>query len=497
MSGHKQGEKLYMTATEYRESFGGYNKKSEQEKHKLSFDSCNIGLTRITDGNFVCAPDGTVFDILNIIPYLQKYNVHPVTGTPLSVKDLIKLTFHKNKSGNYECPITHNEFTDNSHIVAIKTTGNVYSYEAIEEMNLKLGEFKDFLTETPFHRGDIITIQDPTDKKRYQKNLAEFHHIQEGSKSKEVDKQTNSMHGINMSSETERIMKKVNMSDKKEILYSSGSAGPATKSASLTSSSMVIKTKDQQVDKTDQIRQDAVYSWIKKKNKVGLVTLHTSHGDLGFELFCGAAPKTCQNFLTLCEKGYYDGTIFHRLIPKFMIQGGDPTGTGKGGQSIWDKPFEDEFSKHLHDSDGILSMANSGKNTNKSQFFILFGPAKHLDRKHTVFGKIITGIENLKKIETVPTDQEDKPRVPVTLHATTVVSNPYIEASQVELKRETAPTTKREYGNWYSDPAPKKDVNSDTVGKYLNFSTVDKRKSDDDFGKDKKKTRTNFDFSNW
>ncbi|KAL0142949.1 cyclophilin-like domain-containing protein [Mucor lusitanicus] len=118
------------------------------------------------------------------------------------------------------------------------------------------------------------------------------------------------------------------------------------------------------------------------------VTLHTDLGDLKVEIFCESVPKTAENFLALCASGYYDNNTFHRNIPGFMIQTGDPTGTGKGGNSIWGRKFNDEIRSTLkHNARGILSMANSGPNTNGSQFFITYAKHPHLDTKYTVFGK--------------------------------------------------------------------------------------------------------------
>ncbi|KAF3494445.1 hypothetical protein DY000_02058417 [Brassica cretica] len=123
------------------------------------------------------------------------------------------------------------------------------------------------------------------------------------------------------------------------------------------------------------------------------VTLHTNLGDIKCEIFCDEVPKGAENFLALCASGYYDGTIFHRNIKGFMIQGGDPTGTGKGGTSIWAKKFNDEIRDSLkHNARGMLSMANSGPNTNGSQFFITYAKQPHLNGLYTIFGKVIHGI---------------------------------------------------------------------------------------------------------
>ena len=130
------------------------------------------------------------------------------------------------------------------------------------------------------------------------------------------------------------------------------------------------------------------------------VTLHTNLGDVKIELFVEQAPTACANFLALLASGAYDGTKFHRNIPGFMIQGGDPTGTGKGGDSIWGGAFGDEFHPSIEHSDrGMVSMANKGPNTNKSQFFITYAEALHLDNVYTCFGKVIQGFDVLDKME--------------------------------------------------------------------------------------------------
>jgi peptidyl-prolyl cis-trans isomerase B (cyclophilin B) len=141
-------------------------------------------------------------------------------------------------------------------------------------------------------------------------------------------------------------------------------------------------------------------------------TLHTNHGPIEIELFDDDAPKTVDNFLKLARDGFYDGVSFHRVIPDFMIQGGDPTGSGMGGPGY---TFEDEFNDHKVVR-GALAMANAGPNTNGSQFFVVTAEATPwLDGKHTVFGQVTQGMDVVDKISSLDTDSNDKPREPVVI----------------------------------------------------------------------------------
>lgn len=144
--------------------------------------------------------------------------------------------------------------------------------------------------------------------------------------------------------------------------------------------------------------------------KLPSVVVDTNMGQFTVELYWHHAPKACRNFLELANRGYYNGLTFHRIIQNFMIQGGDPTGTGRGGKSIYGDKFEDEITKQLkHTGAGILSMANSGPNTNGSQFFITLAPTPWLDGKHTIFGRINTGMEVVLRLGAVPCDGNDVP----------------------------------------------------------------------------------------
>lgn len=173
-------------------------------------------------------------------------------------------------------------------------------------------------------------------------------------------------------------------------------------------------------------------------------TITTNHGAIRVQLFPEQAPKTVENFVALAKQGYYDGVSFHRVIPDFMIQGGDPTGTGAGGESSFGAPFEDEFSPEAFNINGALSMANAGPNTNGSQFFIVTnehvddgmlgqmedagypaeiieeyknGGTPWLDFRHTVFGQVIAGMEVVKEISEVARDTSDKPNEDVVMES--------------------------------------------------------------------------------
>lgn len=158
------------------------------------------------------------------------------------------------------------------------------------------------------------------------------------------------------------------------------------------------------------------YTYTKEENKMtnqNVVIIETNQGEIEVTLKPHIAPKTVENFVKLAQKGYYNGVIFHRVIPGFMIQGGDPTGTGRGGQSIWGSTFEDEVSVDVRfDKKGLLAMANAGPGTNGSQFFITTATTPWLNMKHTIFGEVTKGYDVVQKIETTKTGQGDRPVEP-------------------------------------------------------------------------------------
>ncbi|AMB95612.1 peptidylprolyl isomerase [Aerococcus urinae] len=185
------------------------------------------------------------------------------------------------------------------------------------------------------------------------------------------------------------------------------------------------------------------YLQLESNDQNPTATIKTTLGDITLILYPQVAPKTVKNFIELSQSGYYDGVIFHRVIPNFMIQGGDPTGTGRGGESIYGSAFEDEFSNQVFNFNGALSMANAGPNTNGSQFFIVSaqevpqamldqmkalswpeevienyaqkGGTPWLDHKHTVFGQVVDGMDVVYQIEAVERDSHDKPLEDVSI----------------------------------------------------------------------------------
>lgn len=198
-----------------------------------------------------------------------------------------------------------------------------------------------------------------------------------------------------------------------------------------------------------ELKGDGKMSQFPQLNEVNeknpLVTVHTNLGDFTLELFPEVAPKTVENFVTHAKNGYYNGVIFHRVIEDFMIQGGDPTGTGMGGESIFGRTFEDEFSREAFNLYGTLSMANAGPNTNGSQFFIVtakqvpaqmlkqlkdggwpeeiveeyakVGGTPWLDHRHTVFGRVVEGMDVVLKIEGVERNAQDRPLEDVVIES--------------------------------------------------------------------------------
>lgn len=177
--------------------------------------------------------------------------------------------------------------------------------------------------------------------------------------------------------------------------------------------------------------------YIQEPPTNGKVLLKTTAGDIDIELWSKEAPKACRNFIQLCLEEYYDNTIFHRVVPGFIVQGGDPTGTGTGGESIYGAPFKDEFHSRLRFiRRGLVAMANAGPHDNGSQFFFTLGRADELNNKHTIFGKI-TGdtIYNMLRLTEVDIDDDERPRNPHKIKSCEVLFNPFDDIIPREIKK--------------------------------------------------------------
>jgi peptidyl-prolyl cis-trans isomerase-like 2 len=337
-------------------------------------------------------------------------------------------------------PVTNKVFNNSSHIVAIRTSGNVYSYSAIEELNLKPKNFVDLIDGTKFTRDDIIILQDPQNLEIMAKrDISQFQYLQQmRDHSKETRKQETKCRHTTAS---ENVMKEIERTKQaqellgirpkltSEILHPTlitieqdvarfQSLSPLTQdvtpgqistigktSSSLTSSIIGQHTMNNERVATAEEIREARWKILRKLKQKSLIQLQTTHGNLNLEIHTDIAPRTSWNFVTLCKNGFYQNTIFHRLVPNFMIQGGDPTGTGSGGASSFGnngEAFADEFDNRLiHDKRGILSMANAGANTNTSQFFITFAAASHLNFRHPIFGRVVGGLNTLDRMEQV------------------------------------------------------------------------------------------------
>lgn len=488
----KNTDKLYITHSEwsssdaYSASVGSgagsrSNGASNSSFKRLPFNFCAASLQPFK--NPVCTPDGTIFDVEVISAWFEKHgHTNPVTGKPLAPKDLIALKFARNSDsseaagdeGEMIDPVSFKVFTDNTHIVAIRhgTYANVFAWDTVERMNIKPKMWRDLVDDEEFGRADIITLQDP--QNAASRDMSQFKFLKDGENpvlTKEQQEERQPGNNVNVDAlgrigdkvlkakeAVDRARKQreaggdVNRSskaltsgkmgppgsrvpaiqerklDQKAATYTTGRAA-----ASFTSTSLTPDTSGERAVLTDE-------EWMLKPKRVkikGYARMETNLGDLTLELQTETAPKAVWNFVKLAKKGYYRGVAFHRNIKNFMIQGGDPTGTGRGGTSIWGKNFEDEFDGPLtHDTRGLMSMANKGKNTNSSQFFIIYRPAKHLDNKHTIFAKVVGGLDVLTKLEAVPTDGSDRPLNKIVIKDVVVFLDPFEEFLKEKAKKE-------------------------------------------------------------
>jgi peptidyl-prolyl cis-trans isomerase-like protein 2 len=452
---------------------------------RLPFNFCAASLQPFL--NPVCTPEGTIFDVEVISEWLAKHGTNPVTGKPLKDKELIKLNFAHNSDnggdhngkGDMVDPVTFKVFTDNTHIVAIRhgSEANVFAWETIERLNVKAKMWKDLVDDREFGRSDIITLQDPQNIES--RDLSKFKFIKEGetvlTKEQQEERQKGSVNIDALGRVGDKVLRakeavekarrereaggdvnrskalsktgsqnsapKPSLIQEKKLAYNAAQYTTGRAAASFTSTGLTPETSGERA-----LLSDEEYMLRPKRVKIkGYARIETSLGALNIELQTETAPRAVWNFVQLAKKGYYNGVAFHRNIRNFMIQGGDPTGTGKGGTSIWGKNFNDEFDGPLtHDARGIMSMANKGKNTNSSQFFITYRQAKHLDRKHTIFGRVVGGLDVLQKLENVPVDSSNRPLDDIIMDKVVVFVDPFEEFQKQKQEKDTAEKEKEE-----------------------------------------------------
>ena len=338
----------------------------------------------------------------HIIPYLQLHHKNPITSAPLHLRDLIRLHFHTDPSdpAQYICPVSHKPFSPlHTHIVAIATTGNVYAADVVDELCVKAGVLEDLVTGEKFRKEDIITLQDPHNLKTSS--------VQRRVEDEAVEQKQTSGSTVAAATSPAALSRAAASSSSPAssfpaapfVARSLHSSHHAT--ASFTSTALTPVTANTRTALTDAEKREQQYAAIRKQKTIkAYARLVTNHGHINLILYASQTPHTTHNFLTLATRHYYDRTASHRLVAGFMVQFGDPTGTGRGGEGAFERKFDDEIVASLkHDDRGVLSMANSGANTNGSQFFITFAACPHLDGKHTVFGHVVGGMQALDAIE--------------------------------------------------------------------------------------------------
>ncbi|EKM83588.1 hypothetical protein AGABI1DRAFT_50865 [Agaricus bisporus var. burnettii JB137-S8] len=474
--GHGNSNKLYITHEEHTGKFGshsssvGYKLKQEGPPAGAStpFDCCALSFQPFSHP--VCARNsdgtGTVFDLVNIIPWLKQHNnTHPFTKETLAPTDLITLHYSRKEATNeIHDPISFKPFNEHSHIVAVATTGNVYLAESVKGN-------RDLLADIPIKKTDIITLQNPHALPSVSvptvasTSSSSTQATQPATGSKDA-KAVSKPAPAGPVAAAKKAAEPWNISP-----YSSGLPG-----AALTSTSIDPHTQSAKLlwDEEELMFEDFINPSVKKKGKekdlgkrrayVRVVT-SLGGGSLNLELYCEKAPKTCYNFLMLAKAGKYDNCLFHRLVPGFMVQTGDPTGTGAGGESYWGQPFRDEYDikgAATHDGRGVLAMANKGAATNGSQWYLTFKPTPHLDKKHTVFGKLVGGEDVLDTIEKIPVKAgSERPAKPIRITQIIIYQDPFDEYKKRHEKKlaRQAAESKDAHGNRQSNEKQKDDVN--------------------------------------
>ena len=312
----KWTDKNYITHSEWMRDFGGIEERKKDQFRRLPYNFCSLSLQPAPLGMAMCSEGGSVYNVAHLAPFLRKYGVDPVTGKKASMGDYFKVHFHVNQEGAIHCPSTLKSFNENSKIVVIKTTGNVFSHEAVERLNAKMGYWKDLINDEPFKRADIVMLQDPMSLgDKY--NFATFYHVKNNLKVNKEEEEAllrDPNHFINFNSATRRILDKLEPKESGESPTTKETAGTGagagaggakekerakedakeTKrleahfstgqvSSSFTSTAMTVATRTEMALRDpDEVMYDAV----KKAGKKGYARIVTNYGDLNLELHC-------------------------------------------------------------------------------------------------------------------------------------------------------------------------------------------------------------------
>jgi peptidyl-prolyl cis-trans isomerase-like protein 2 len=525
----RQKEKQYQSASENRQNAqlrAGSGKTGETVQRRLPFHCCALTQTAFT--NPVCTlTNGVVMDSTALMDFLLAHKKDPISGKPLATSDIVTLHMDQDEEGRWQCPILTKPFKDHTKIVAVLdrscNEAYVYSFEAYKELNVKAKNWLDLTTSKKFNpKKDVLILNDPGDEEFQKKReIQSFWYIQSGRRASQTNAQsrTDVKHSVTATRIMEQIQKEqakkrketsstltqsASASSKKLKIYSEDVTGvqytSGKASGSFTSSAMDVSSETNVTREASQEEiLQAQFAVMKKRKEKGYVRMTTNMGDMLLELHCDIAPRTCTNFLGLCQAKKYDGTSFHRLIPGFMLQGGK----AKVGEdaSLWGPAFQDEFDDRLkHTGSGMLSMANAGPGTNKRQFYITFKSCAHLDRKHSVFGEVVDGKPLLEKIQQLATDKKDRPVEPVSILKMEILVDPAKEAEELEQKRmEELIHTRKEteerkknmaVGKMGSQKAKVSDGSSSSksgggssmIGKYLPQNTMALEKDETDAG---------------
>lgn len=455
-------------ATEWAESYGGHKKRKTGAKLQgaLPFDCC--ALTLLPFKNPACTRDGVLFEHAAIVDFVRTHGKSPASGAKTTLNDVILLKMAKDGDGRWMCPVTHKVFTNHSKVAAVATSGNVYAYDALRELCLsRKGSMRDLIDSTEFARTDVVVIHDPEDVElSKRRDISNLEHLKRAERAEPgtrplgesaerilatarsnvevaaAQREARRLAAAKVASDPSRpenkgltatFLRVRDLGARTDEVCAGSRLTSGDTSRSLTSSAVGVSTSRDLRPATDDELLASRWKILRSLGKKGYARLETNLGPLNIEVHCDVTPRAAENFLGLCASGYYDRLTFHRVVAGFVAQAGDPKADGTGGESLWGNAFADEFDSRLtHDARGVLGYANSGRDKNRSQFYITFKPCPHLDNKHTVFGRLVGGHDTLAILERLPVDKDHRPTPgrEVAITTTTVFVDPVAEADR-------------------------------------------------------------------